>query len=199
MKEVNFELFHGTTKKVADKILKENKFIPGEDLDNEDFLGKGVYFFKEKEHAILWNLKKAKDNRMRNLSYEYYILKYAVLKANLTIMRNNLLDLNYPKDIVKYEKIVNRFGKEFINDKDYNDAKHKERAIINYLYKHHYMDGIYVIRKFEGQKTKTTKLNVGDYIQREVLCIKKEQLLKNIKMEPNINKETYYEIKKIYI
>ena len=61
------------------------------------------------------------------------------------------------------------------------------------------MDGIYVIRKFEGQKTKTTKLNVGDYIQREVLCIKKEQLLKNIKMEPNINKETYYEIKKIYI
>ena len=199
MEEIKYKLFHGTTKESAIKILEDNKFIPGEDLDNEDFLGKGVYFFKEKEHAVLWNLKRAKDKGKRNLDYDGYVFEYVVLKADLNIMKKNLLDLNCPKDIIKYDKIVKRFQKEFIDDDEYINAKHKERAIINYLYKHHYMDGIYVIRKFEGQKTKTTNLNVGDYIQRDVLCIKKEELVKNIEMEPNINKQEYYDIKNIYM
>lgn len=199
MEEIKYKLFHGTTREVAIKILRDNKFKPGEDLDNEDFLGKGVYFFKEKEHAVLWNLKKAKDNGKRNLNYNEYILEYAVLKADLTVMRKNLLDLNYPKDILKYNKIIKKVEEKFINDEEYINAKHKERAIINYLYKHCYMDGIYVIRKFERQKTKTTNLNVGDYIQRDVLCIKKEELIKNIEMEPDINKQAYYDIKNIYI
>lgn len=199
MEEIKYKLFHGTTKESAIKILRDNQFKPGEDFDNEDFLGRGVYFFKEKEHAILWNLKKAKDDGKRNLNYSEYILEYAVLKADLNIMRENLLDLNCPKDILKYNKILKKVEEKFKNDEDYMTARHKERAIINYLYKHHYMDGIYVIRKFEGQKTKTTNLNVGDYIQRDVLCIKKEGLIKNIKMEPDINKQVYYDIKNIYI
>lgn len=198
MEEIKYRLFHGTERKTAIKILKDGKFIPGEDLDNKDFLGKGVYFFREKEHAILWNLKKAKDDGKRNLKYEKYILEYAVLKADVSIMRKNLLDLNYPKDIVKYDKVVRRFQKEFEEDQEYINAAHKERAIINYLYKHNYMDGIYIIRKYEGQKTKTSELNVGDYIQRDVLCIKKEELIKNIEMERDINKEVYNDIKNIY-
>ena len=198
MEEINYRLFHGTERERAIKILKDGKFIPGEDLDNKDFLGKGVYFFREKEHAILWNLKKAKDDGKRNLRYDKYILEYAVLRADISIMRKNLLDLNYPKDIVKYDKVVRRFQKEFEEDQEYINARHKERATINYLYKHNYMDGIYVIRKYEGQKTKTSELNVGDYIQRDVLCIKKEELIKNIKMEKNIDKEAYNDIKNIY-
>ena len=198
MEEIKYRLFHGTEKEKAIKILKDGKFIPGEDLDNKDFLGKGVYFFKEKEHATLWNLKKAKDDGKRNLKYDRYILEYAVLKADISIMRKNLLDLNYPKDIVKYDKVVRRFQKEFEEDQEYINATHKERAIINYLYKHNYMDGIYVIRKYEGQKTKTSELNVGDYIQRDVLCIKKEELIKNIEMEENIDREAYNDIKNIY-
>ena len=158
MEEINYRLFHGTERERAIKILKDGKFIPGEDLDNKDFLGKGVYFFREKEHAILWNLKKAKDDGKRNLRYDKYILEYAVLRADISIMRKNLLDLNYPKDIVKYDKVVRRFQKEFEEDQEYINARHKERAIINYLYKHNYMDGIYVIRKYEGQKTKTSEL-----------------------------------------
>ena len=199
MEKIKYKLFHGTTREAAIKILNENKFKPGEDLDNEDFLGKGVYFFKEKEHAVLWNLKKAKDKGKRNLNYNEYILEYAVLKADLTVMRKNLLDLNYPKDILKYNKIIKKVEEKFINDEEYINAKHKERAIINYLYKHSCMDGIHVIRKFEGQRTKTTNLNVGDYIQRDVLCIKKEELIKNIEMEADINKQAYYDIKNIYI
>ncbi len=29
--------YHGTERKKAEKIIKEQKFIPGEDEDNEDF------------------------------------------------------------------------------------------------------------------------------------------------------------------
>lgn len=199
MEELKYEGFHGTDRESARNIIKERKFVPGEDADNEDFLGKGVYFFKEEEHAVLWNLKKARDCGNRNLKYEDYILEYAILKADILVNRKNLLDLNTPRDIAKYEKICKRFQKEFEEDEEYKEALHKDRAIINYFYKKHYMDGIYVIRKFEGQKTKTLNINVGDYIQREVLCIKNNEIIKNICIIKDIKKDLYEDIKYVSI
>ncbi len=199
MEEPDYEVFHGTDREIARKIVKENKFIPGEDTDNEDFLGKGVYFFKEEEHAVLWNLKRARDRGNRYLKYEDYILEYAILQADIMIDKKNLLDLNHPKDITKYEKICRKFQREFEEDIEYKEALHKDRAIINYLFKKHYMDGIYAIRKFEGQKTKTSNINVGDYIQREVLCVKNNEIIKNIKIIKDIKKDLYEDIKYISI
>ncbi len=199
MEELNYEGFHGTDRESARKIAREKKFIPGEDADNEDFLGKGVYFFKEEEHAVLWNLKKARDDGNRNLKYEDYILEYAILKVDILVNRSNLLDLNSPKDIAKYEKICKKIQEKFEEDEEYRDALHKDRAIINYLYKKHYMDEIYVIRKFEGQKTRTLNVNVGDYIQRDVLCVKNNEIITNIRIIKDIEKDLYKDIRYVSI
>ena len=55
------EIYHGTTKENAEKIIATQKFYPGEENVNEQFLGKGIYFFRNKQHAVMWNIKKAKE------------------------------------------------------------------------------------------------------------------------------------------
>ena len=189
--------YHGTERKIANKIIREQEFIPGEDEDNEDFLGKGIYFFKDSEHAVLWNLKKAKENGIFNLKYNNYVLRYSVISADIVVQRKNVLDLENINDIVKYDKICKRFQKEFGDDEEYNTANHKERAIINYFYKKRYMDNIYVIRKIVGQKTNTINLNVGDYLQRDIICVKNDKIINNIKLEKNIENQTFNNIKYI--
>lgn len=191
------EVYHGTTKKNAKKIFKDQRFIPGEDEDNEDFLGRGIYFFTNNEHAVLWNLKKAKDNRKNDLSYKNYIIYYSVISANISIQRKNMLDLEDIRDLVKYDKICKRFEKEFEDDIEYINATHKERAIINYFYKKRYMDNIYAIRKIMGQKNNTTDLNAAEYLQRDVICVKNDKIIDNIKIVEDIEKGTYNDIKYI--
>lgn len=191
------EVYHGTTKKYAKKIFREQKFIAGKDEDNEDFLGKGIYFFKNNEHAVLWNLKKANDCGKKNLQYKDYILYYSVISAKICIERKNILDLEDIKDLVKYDKICKRFKKEFEDDLEYITAVHKERAIINYFYKKRYMENIFVIRKILGQKNNTVDLNVGEYLQREVICVKNDKIIQDIEIMADIETNTYNTIKYI--
>lgn len=197
MEELIYNGFHGTSRENARKIVGAQSFIPGEDKDNEDFLGKGVYFFKENSHAVLWNLKKAKDNGYRNVKYKDYVLHYAVLEAEIKCSKKNLLDLEDINDIVKYDKICKKFQKEFENDEEYIEAEHKERAIINYFYKKKYMDGIFVIRKIKTQKIDSLDLNVVNKLNREILCVKESKIINNINIIKDIDKDTYNNIRYI--
>ncbi len=197
MDNLEYELYHGTNKESANKIVKNQLFIPGADDDNEDFLGKGVYFFREKQHAVLWNLKKAKDKRRRNLSYKKYVLNYEIVGAKIKLKKSNFLDLEDANDIAKYEKICKRFEKEFEEDEEYKYAKHKDRAILNYFYKKGYMEDIYAIRKIMGQNINTTGLNIAKQMQREIFCIKKPDIINDIRIVNNVEENTYNNIKYI--
>lgn len=189
--------YHGSEREKCNQIVSEQKFIPGKDEDNEDFLGRGVYFFLSNEHAVWWNLKKAKDKGKVNLKYNDYIDSYAVVSAQIVVPKNNVLDFENISDVVKYDKICRRFQKEFEDDEEYANAKYKDRAIINFLYKRGYMDDIYVIRKIIGQKTNTVDLNVGDYLQRNIICVKNDKIINNIKIEKNIENYVYNNIRYI--
>ncbi len=191
------EIYHGTTKENAEKIIATQKFYPGEENVNEQFLGKGIYFFRNKQHAVMWNIKKAKDVGLRNMPYKKYIQKYSILKSKVEYARKNLLDLNDTNDIVKYNKICKRVERHFLNDQDYKLAQHKDRAIINFLYEKNLMEGIYIIRKISGQKSKVNSLNVADYIQRDILCIKDDRIIKDVEECIKIDGKEYNNIKAI--
>lgn len=195
--EIEIIGYHGTKKEIAIEIEKQQKFIPGEDENNEDFLGKGIYFFTKNDHTILWNLKKAKDNGNIHLSYKRYVNEYSTVLANILISRKNLLDLEDIKDIVKYNKICKKFEKEFQDDEEFIDAEFKDRAIINYLYKKGYMDGIFAVRKISGQQIRTKYLNVAHYLEREIICVKNDKIINNIKIVKNVDINTYNNIKSI--
>ena len=195
--EYKIDGYHGTKRKNAKKIIKQQQFIPGEDEDNEDFLGRGIYIFRNDEHAVLWNLKKAKDEGKINLHYNDYVAKYVVVLANITVEKKNILDLEDINDIVKYDKICKRFQKEFEDDEEYSTANYKDRAIINYFYKKRYMDNIYAIRKIIGQKTNTIDLNISSYLQRDIICVKNDKIISDISIQKDIENSTYNNIKYI--
>lgn len=87
--------YHGTTRENAEKIVSEQSFI---DSDKEnDWLGRGVYFFAYKWHASWW----VTHNRYRGKKVE-------ILEAKLQYTDEQMLDLDDPEqlrildDIVKY-------------------------------------------------------------------------------------------------
>ena len=180
MDDIIEEVYHGTTNSNAEKILKENKYCAGDENVNEQFLGKGIYFFRNSQHAVMWNLKRARDIKLRKLSYKRYKIMYTVIKSKIKYKRKNMLDLNNINDIVKYDKICKKIKQKFLNDTDYKNAIHKDRAIINYLYNKELMDGIFIIRKISSQTPKVDKLNVVDFIQRDILCVKNDSVINDI-------------------
>ncbi len=189
------EIYHGTTSENAEKIINMNKFYPGEEKVDEQFLGKGIYFFRNSQHAVMWNIKRAKDVKLRNLPYKRYIQKYSILKSKIEYNRKNLLDLNDANDIAKYDKICKRIKRQFLYDQEYQTALHKDRAIINYLYKKNLMEGIYIIRKISGQRPKVDELNVTDWIQRDILCVKDDKIITDVGQRIIIEEKEYNNIK----
>ncbi len=59
------------------------------------------------------------------------------------------------------------------------------------------MDNIYAIRKIKGQKNNTIDLNVSDYLQRDIICVKNDKIINNIIIERDIENNTYNNIKYI--
>ncbi len=73
--------YHGTSKNNAEKILKEQIFL---ESDREtDWLGRGIYFFEEKEDALWWN------------SHSRFIgQKMEILEVELEFPEDSWLDLD---------------------------------------------------------------------------------------------------------
>lgn len=197
MSVVTETVYHGTTKKNALSILKSNEFIPGEDNIDEQYLGKGIYFFRNMQHAVWWNLRHASHNNVTHLIYRKYMSKYSVLNCKIEYDEENLLDLNDMNQVAKYNKICQKLKDKFLNDDDYKNAKYKDRAIINFLYKNNYMEGISIIRKIVGQKVDVDELNVATHIQRDMLCIKDGEIIKEIEDSTKIEENEYNNIKAV--
>ena len=120
--------YHGTSIDSAIKIIKSNyKQFCGD----KEWLGDGVYFFingissKPDEQAIEWAIAEAWDNEKK----EYVYKRYCVIKTEIKVKEENLLDLtkeegveilNYLID--SYENVIKR-GKRTI--------KYAEGLIIN--------------------------------------------------------------------
>lgn len=95
MNKNNMIGYHGTTRDNAEKIVSQQSFI---DSDREnDWLGRGVYFFAYKLHASWWVTHR-----------RYQGKKVEILEAELQYTDEQMLDLDDPEqlsildDIVKY-------------------------------------------------------------------------------------------------
>ena len=67
--EISFELWHGTSKENADKIVKNNKWIETTEKE-KPFFGNGVYFMKDNKNlACLWSKQKNFDSRCAILCF----------------------------------------------------------------------------------------------------------------------------------
>lgn len=184
-------VYHGTTKNCATSIISMNKFIPGEDIKNEDYLGKGIYFFDNYEHAILWNIRDYYMKETKEIDYDTYSNNYDIVEALIKVNKANILDLDTQKNIAKFDKLVNKIEKTLNALPEYLHARNKNAAILNYLQKNGYIDDVYLVKQKIKQTLRVSKLHSFNYIYREVICVKNDKIIKLIELHDNISEDDF--------
>lgn len=120
---LNFVLFHGTTKKIAHKILVTKEFIITPRSDH--WLGNGIYFFdNDLEKAKWW----AAATKKRNKDSEIGILKY----DNFEIKASKLLDLDseHGRNVINnFLKELSEAGLQIFNSQEKNVKENKSDLI----------------------------------------------------------------------
>ena len=103
---VQIEGFHGTSKINANVIIKEGfKLSEG---DNQ-WVGDGVYFFTDdigdgQQNAIYWAKYKAWDKKLKQYTYPFY----AVIKSQIEVEEDKILDLTTHEGVEVFEYIVEK-------------------------------------------------------------------------------------------
>ena len=191
MEKEEIIVYHGTTKENAESIMNMKKFIPGNDNDNRDLLGKGIYFFTDYNHAILWNIILYNKHNRNALDYDMYNNKYQILDAIISVRRENMIDLNNLNDITKFDKIVLKINNILEKLPEYIESKNKNSAIINYLQKNGYIDDVYVVKQSIKQKLKVSSKHSVNYVYREVICVKDNRVIELIDLHQKISQEEF--------
>lgn len=84
--------YHGTSQSCAAAILIEKHFR--ESASKKEWLGSGVYFFEDRNHAIGWA-----NIRSRNCGEEFAV----VIAAGIRYRRDEMFDLDIPDNVFKIE------------------------------------------------------------------------------------------------
>ena len=113
MDNKEYILYHGTLKKYWDYIEKDGyKFSTRDD----NWLGKGVYFYDELYKATNWSKNKIKYNKES-------LKELAVIKNNISVLRKHILDLTdyecrkkYNRCLISCEKIIKISSKEKLSE-----------------------------------------------------------------------------------
>ncbi|WP_338098745.1 hypothetical protein [Methanolapillus africanus] len=137
------ELYHGTTKENAAKILQDNFTVS---TKSSLHLGKGVYFFDNEMYAVWWMIRGDISKKIETIACEknaesdidsdfcreihkYFEMKFGVISVVFQDIR--YLDLDNPKN----KEIVAKAYKKF-QQKNEMKTELKDFSIYDYLYDH---------------------------------------------------------------
>lgn len=199
MKEI--VVYHGTTKENAKNIKQMNRFVIKEDINNKAYLGTGIYFFEDYKHAIFWNMrnyKRVNYLRKNNITYLEYINNYDIVDAIINVEERNYLDLDDVNNIWKFDRLVRSIDSKLASLPEYQNATNKNAAIINYLQKNGFLEGILVISKFFKQDIHVSKLHSIKEIERKVICVKDDRIIKFIDIHEKISQQDVEQVIDLY-
>ena len=179
--------YHGTTKENASKIYNSQTFIPNEDEKNELFLGRGVYFYFEKNNAVFWNIKKMKEEH-KKIDYIVYSSEYDILEVLIGMEEDEILDLDKIENYFKFKKYLERVSKILNQSEIYKNAKNKDAALINFMEKRGELEGVKIIKKIYHQRNDTFD-NIR--ISRTMLCVKDENVIGPIMISEIVTKDIF--------
>ena len=189
--------YHGTTKQKAQSIC-ESQFIINEDIENELYLGKGVYFYYNFTHAIEWILKMYRKENKNHIKYSELKLEYAIIEANIQTPKDRILDLDMRTQAIKFDRIVEKIRVRLINKPEYIKAKKKDAAVLNILQEMELISGVDIISKtfYEDiQYNKERVHNLGK-IPKRMFCVKNINVIVSKEISNKLNKriinETIY-------
>ena len=179
--------YHGTTKENALKIYDSQAFIPNEDEKNELFLGRGVYFYLEKNNAVFWNIKRMKDKN-KKIEYTVYSSEYDILEALIEMEEDEILDLDQIENYLKFKKYLERVSNILNESEFYKNAKNKDAALINFMEKRGDLGSTKVIKKIFYLRNGTFD-NIR--LSRTMFCVKDEKVIGPIMISEIVSKDIF--------
>lgn len=162
--------YHGTTRKNAEKIEKEQHFE--ESSRNSDWLGQGVYFFAYKAHADWWTTHS-----------RYAEIETRILSANLEYTEEEMLDLDDPESLKILDEIVK--AAIAISNMSTNptgailDTKQKKWCFACNLIRNLHSEIGIIVHTFRDSKERVYK-NCEFYGNQRQICVSRPSIIKEI-------------------
>ena len=194
--ENQFDLYHATERKKVLEIIQKQNFIVKEDVENKLFLGTGAYFYFNKMDAVDWNSRSIKKKNEKSKLFPSLIEltnQYSIVCATCKVEDDHILDLDTRSAMIKYKAIVTKIQKFIEPYTPYKD-KNEMSTIINYLYKNHLLENVYlIIKTFNYSINK----NFGMTLPKRIICVKKVDILSNYR-ETKMTRDEYKELKLLF-
>lgn len=176
---VYLALFHGTSEKFANIILKEKNFKMGHVRDDH-WLGQGIYFFREDySQAQTWAKYKIK-NTTSLIGHNA-----AVINTNIFVLNNNFLNLDTKSGLDYFKNFLesyDEYAKEMKIEINVRDDDPKKETKLMCLYCNVLPDEIKLIqRTFRVESNFFDKSNelreVGLHLHGVQICIRDKNII----------------------
>ena len=157
--------YHGTDIGSCEKIILTNKFI--DSVDDEEWLGSGVYFFENDKKQAIYYMSKAKKKS-----------EYKVISCD--IKSDNLLDLLDISNYENFERFAVQLKDRYKKRKDGKQRVLMNGVILNFMHKVNPYDvvrGVFdVPRRTVAPRTNIKPVQIQ-------ICVKNHDCISNIKEE----------------
>lgn len=190
--------YHGTTKMSAENILITQKI--DDSTGEEEWLGKGKYFYDKYTNAIEYNMRKYNENKSISdpITYKNLTKNYTILETVIKCPEKDILNLDeiiiLSKFIWAWEKIYNKVK----DNQEFKELNYKDGYIIDYMLNEIPDCKYKIVMKTFDRITRNIKYKGKDNvvfdktriiyeIKQRYICVKDENVI-----------ETIYENKKDY-
>ena len=131
--EVKIVGYHGTSKECAENIIDTQNIE--DSIGDEEWLGKGKYFYDRCTNALEYNMKKYNENREINkpISFNRLMEEYCILEASISCDKKEILDLD---EIVLLSKFIwawEQIYKVVKDDENFQKLEFRDGYIIDYM------------------------------------------------------------------
>lgn len=164
--------YHGTIQENANKILSEKRFH--ESNRENDWLGRGVYFFAYLYHAKWWITHSRFQGK-----------ETSILQAALEYDKEQLLDLDDPENIAVMEELVKNAVEKGANTSNSVSAdvlsveKSKRWCFACNLYKHLFPEVGIIKYTFSPNKNRTKQYS-GFGENQQQMCVSRPEIIRSI-------------------
>lgn len=201
MGEVIYTAFHGTDKESAKSILSQNSFTQSD--NDDDWLGRGVYFYTNIDNAILYNIRQFINDYKLYPNYKELSKERKILLAQIECDSEDIFDLNDIENMGKFLGLWKIFYERVKENPKYKNVKYKDGYMINWLFDNtDYFDGCKVILnifmldlKFHRKINEifNNKTRIGYMLQQEFICVVDNNCIRSVEIY-NKNYQNEYNI-----
>lgn len=182
--------YHGTDKDSAKSILSQNAF--DQSNNDDDWLGRGVYFYDNVQNSILYNIRQFINNYKIYPEYKDLSKERKILVAQIECDSEDVFDLNDIENIRKFIGLWKMFYERVKENQKYKSLKYKDGYMLNWLFDNtNYFDGCKIILNIFTLDLKfhrnidemfNNKTRIGYTLQQKFICVIDNDCIKSVSL-----------------